>query len=46
MYSCTYSFDEIKSGGPSCYIAEVFIERSMRGKGLGELLMIANLANG
>jgi hypothetical protein len=46
IFGYTYSFDEIKSGSPSCYIAEVFIERSMRGKGLGELLMIASLANG
>jgi hypothetical protein len=46
VFGYMYCFDEIKSGSPSCYIAEVFIERSMRGKGLGELLMIANLANG
>ena len=39
-----YSFDEQKGRAVSCYIAEVFVDREVRGQGLGELLLIAALS--
>ena len=42
-----YSCDEVEndSDAPSCYIAEVFVEPSERGNGLGELLVSAALCS-
>ena len=40
-----YSCDEVVRSGTSCYIAEVFVEPSERGQGLGDLLVAAALAS-
>lgn len=40
-----YSCDEVVRSGKSCYIAEVFVEPSERGQGLGDLLVAAALAS-
>ena len=40
-----YSCDEVVRTGTSCYIAEVFVEPSERGQGLGDLLVATALAS-
>ncbi len=40
-----YSCDEVVRSGTSCYIAEVFVEPSERGQGLGDLLVATALAS-
>ena len=40
-----YSCDEVVRSGTSCYIAEVFVEPSERGQGLGDLLVSTALAS-
>jgi GNAT superfamily N-acetyltransferase len=39
-----YSYDDTVRGGTSCYIAQVYVEPSERGRGLGEVLVCAALA--